>query len=51
MLVSLVLVLVIVGVFLLLALIVLLYVLPIVAGVAANRGTAYRYPLAIRLVR
>lgn len=50
MMVSFVLVFVIIGIFLLLALVIGFYVLTIVAAIAANRGDYYRYPLTIRLI-
>ena len=42
---------VLVGILTFLATMVLAFVLPIIAAVAANRGEWYRYPLCIRLVR
>ena len=42
---------VLVGILTLLATMVLAFIFPIIAAVAANRGEWYRYPLCIRLVR
>lgn len=49
--VSFVLVLVLVGIFLLLALMLADVVFSILAAVAANKGEYYRYPMAIRFIR
>ena len=48
--VSIVLILVLIGLLMILVLIVMGIVLPILGAVAANRGEAYRYPIAIRFV-
>ena len=49
--VSIPLIFVLVGILTLLATVVLGFIFPIVAAVAANRGEWYRYPVCIRLVR
>jgi uncharacterized Tic20 family protein len=43
--------LVVVGIVLLIAAAILMTVLPIVAGVKANKGEAYQYPLTIRFIK
>ena len=48
--VSAVLILVLVGLLLLLVVAVVWFVLPIMAGLAANRGEEYRYPFSIRII-
>jgi uncharacterized protein len=49
--VSLVLALVVIGIFLLIALLIFDLVMIIVASIKANQGIAYRYPLTIRLIK
>jgi uncharacterized protein len=50
-LISFVLVLLVVGIFLLIAVVIVDLVFTIIAAIKANEGTAYRYPLTIRFVK
>jgi uncharacterized Tic20 family protein len=47
--VSLVLILVVIGIFMLIAIVIGFYVLSVVAAIAASRGEWYRYPMTIRI--